>query len=187
MDQKQKNDSTTVSPFLSIAAALSCGGAFLVGLIWLVLMFFYSHELEEGSYRKLGLIMISTAGCAFVEVPLLTVWGVCADRKNKIALNIDNPKKDSGFLILAGGLSLACLIVIVFFSFEALLPCFGVKWSPALKTIESIMAPFLFLTTLIAPIAVPALFIRNIYAHLKWMKRFKQEVRDINDLPREMM
>ena len=41
MDQKQKNDSKTVSPFLSLAAALSCGGAVLVGLIWLVFMCFY--------------------------------------------------------------------------------------------------------------------------------------------------
>ena len=170
MEENKTNDSKKGSSFLGLAAALSCGGAVLVGLIWLVLMFLYSHEFEEGSYRKLGLIMISTAGCAFVEVPLLTVWGVCADRKNKIALNLDNPKKDSGFLILAGGLSLACFIGILFFSLEALFWSFGKQWPHALEIIESGMASFTYLPFLIAPIAVPILFIRNIYAHLKWRK-----------------
>ena len=167
MDQKQKNDSTTVSPFLSIAAALSCGGAVLVGLIWLVFMFYCEHE---DYYRGLVLTMFFTALCAFLEVPLLTVWGVCADRKNKIALNLDNPKKDSGFLILARGLSLACFIGILFFSLEALFWSFGKQWPHALEIIESGMASFTYLTFLIAPIAVPILFIRNIYAHIKWRK-----------------
>ena len=167
MDQKQKNDSTTVSPFLSIAAALSCGGAVLVGLIWLVLMFYCEHE---DYYRGLVLTMLFTGVCAFVEVPLLTVWGICADRKNKIALNLDNPKKDSAFLILAGGLSLACFIGILFFSLEALFWSFGKQWPHALEIIESGMASFTYLLFLIAPIAVPILFIRNIYAHIKWRK-----------------
>ena len=83
MDQKQKNDSKTVSPFLSLAAALSCGGAVLVGLIWLVFMCFYYREYEEESYRGLVLTTFFTALCAFIEVPLLTVWGICADRKTK--------------------------------------------------------------------------------------------------------
>ena len=83
MEQKQENDSKADSPFLSIAAALSCGGAVLVGLIWLVFMCFCYREYEEESYRGLVLTMFFTALCAFLEVPLLTVWGVCADRKTK--------------------------------------------------------------------------------------------------------
>ena len=170
MDQKQENDSKADSPFLSIVAALSCGGAVLVGLIWLVLMFFYSRESEEGSYRGFFLIMFFSALCAFLEVPLLTLWGICADRKNKIALNIDNPKKNSTFLNLAGCLSIACLIGIVFFSFKALSWCFGIQWPHSLKIIESRLASFTNLTFFIAPIAIPILFIRNIYAHLKGRK-----------------
>ncbi len=170
MEYKQLNDSKKSSSFLGLAAALSCVGAVLVGLIWLVFMCFYYREHEEESYRGLVLTTFFTALCAFVEVPLLTVWGVCADRKNKIALNLDNPKKDSGFLILAGCLSLACFIGILFFSLEALFWSFGKQWPHALEIIESAMASFTYLPFLIAPIAVPILFIRNIYAHIKWRK-----------------
>ncbi|MBQ6620503.1 MAG: hypothetical protein IJH68_10220 [Thermoguttaceae bacterium] len=188
MDQK-KNDSKTVSPFLSIAAALSCGGAVLVGLIWLVLMFYCEHEVY---YRGLILTMLFTGVCAFVEVPLLTVWGICADRKNKIALNLDNPKKDSGVLNSARSLSFACFIAILFSSLEALAVFFGYseKQYPhaleiILKIIFGCMASITYIAFLIAPIAVPILFIRNIYAHLKWRKTAKQKVRETSDLPRD--
>ena len=177
MDQKQKNDSKTVSPFLSLAAALSCGGAVLVGLIWLVFMCFCYREHEDEYYRGLVLTMFFTALCAFLEVPLLTVWGVCADRKNKIALNLDNPKKDSGVLNSARSLSFACFIAILFSSLEALAVFFGYseKQYPhaleiILKIIFGCMASITYIAFLIAPIAVPILFIRNIYAHLKWRK-----------------
>ena len=93
--------------------------------------------------------------------------GYLCRSQNKIALNLDNPKKDSGVLILAEGLSLACFIGILLSSLVALFWSFGKQWPHVLEIIESGMASFTYLPFLIAPIAVPILFIRNIYAHIK--------------------
>ena len=163
------------SPFLGIAGALSCGGAVLVGLFWLGLMLLCHIPLRNNPGQGmpdsvLAGIGIITMFCAFIEIPLLTVWGVCADRKHKKAQNRNDSKSDSWFLNLAKALSFGCLAVIAFIFLEDLPLRLGFISHSTLKIIEWNTAPFMLLITYCAFIAVPVLFIRNIYAHIKWRK-----------------
>ena len=105
-----------------------------------------------------------------LEVPLLTLWGVCAQRKHQIAQNINDSKPDSLLLLFAKGLSYCCVAVTALFSLDALLSRFGIASPELVIQIESHMGFFIFMIVLSADIMVPVLFIRNIYAHIKCRK-----------------
>ena len=163
------------SPFLGIAGALSCGGAVFVGFFWLFAMGMCFRAILRDPVRGFGemgltAVTMTTAICAYIEIPLLAVWGIWVDRRHTQVQNRIHSKPGSSLLSLAKVLSCCCLGAAAFVILRELLWHFGII-SPGLfkAVVMNTALPLIIISTL-AVVAVPVLFIRNIYAHIKWRK-----------------